>query len=81
MTTKEADALFNGINLGAFIAVYQLSNQDRLFFLEYVINKKRDVWDENGTAQAHILDTLELFNNNPEDFKERVEQATQLKLL
>lgn len=81
MTTKEAEGKFHEISCQTFIEIWNMESDDRLFFLEYVRNRKPDVFDEDGTAQAHILSTIELFNNNPEDFKKKVEQATQLKLL
>lgn len=81
MTPKEAEGKFHEITCQTFIEIWNMTSPDRLYFLEYVRNRKPDVFDEDGTAQAHILSTIELFNNNPEDFKERVEKATQLKLL
>lgn len=81
MTSKEAEAKFHEISCQTFIEIWNMESPDRLFFLEHVRNRKPDVFDEDGTAQAHILSTIELFNNNPEALQERVEQATQLKLL
>lgn len=84
MTVKEAERKFLEMGSQAFIFVWQLSNEDRLSFLEYVRNRKKDHFDTDGTMTAHILSTIEMFNNNPEDFKEKlvsIEKVTQLKLL
>jgi hypothetical protein len=81
MTKKEAEAKFREIGSETFIHIWNLTNPERLFFLEFVRNRKPNHFDQDGTMQAHILSTIEMFNNNPEDFKEKIEQAKQLKLL
>lgn len=81
MTTQEAETKFHEIGCEAFIHIYRLTDEEKKVFFDYVRNKKPCAFDEGGFTQAYILDSIDLFENNPDLYKTKVEQATQLKLL
>lgn len=80
MKSKEAEELFKKMSVQLFFEVYQLTNEDRLFFKQFVEGFNSDEFDGERTLKTAILHTINLFNNNPEDFKQRAE-VLQLKLL
>jgi len=79
--TQEAETKFHEIGCEAFIQIFRLTDEEKKVFFDYVTNKKPCVFDQKGYAQAYILDTIDLFENNPDLYTKKVEQATQLKLL
>lgn len=81
MTPQEAETKFHEIGCYAFVELLKMPNGDIETFFEYVRNKKPCVFDEGGFTRSYILDAIELFEGNPDLYKKKVEQVTQLKLL